>query len=128
MPQAQASGAGASDKPVISAGDVIKIWKQIAASLPKSQANLSALLNSVKMIDVQGEALVLGFASDVLVGKMNKPDQLEAAQKVIADALGVKLNIRCVVTNARGKVPPHVSQDGMVAAALNQGGEIVDMD
>jgi hypothetical protein len=80
------------------------------------------------MIDVQGDALVLGFASDVLVGKMNKPDQLEAAQKAIADALGVKLNIRCVVTNAKGKVPPNVQQDGMVAAALNQGGEIVDMD
>jgi len=33
-----------------------------------------------------------------------------------------------VVTNAKGKLPPNVSQDGMVAAALNQGGEIVDMD
>jgi len=112
----------------ISAGEVIKVWKQIAAALPKSQANLSALLNSVKMIDVQGETLVLGFASDVLVGKMNRPEQLEAAQKAIADALGVTLKIRCVVTTAKGKFPPNVSQDGMVAAALNQGGEIVDMD
>ncbi|MBI5842813.1 MAG: DNA polymerase III subunit gamma/tau [Chloroflexi bacterium] len=117
-----------ASKPVIGSGEVIKVWKQVAASLPKSQANLSALLNSVKMIDVQGDALMLGFASDVLVDKMNKPEQLEAAQKAIADALGVKLNIRCVVTNAKGKVPPHVPQDGMVAAALNQGGEIVDMD
>ncbi len=117
-----------ADKPVISAGEVIKAWKQIAASLPKSQANLSALLNSVKMIDVNGDTLVLGFASDVLVGKMNKPEQLEAAQKAITDALGVKLNIRCVVTNAKGKVPPHVSQDGMVATAIQHGGEIVDMD
>lgn len=118
----------ASDQPVISAGEVIKVWKQITTSLPKSQANLSALLNSVKMIDVQGGTLVLGFASDVLVGKMNKPDQLEAAQKAIVDALGVKLNIRCVVTNARGKVPPNVPQDGMVAAAIQHGGKLVDMD
>jgi len=123
-----APGETSAGKPVIGSGEVIKAWKQIAASLPKSQANLGALLNSVKMIDVQGDALVLGFASDVLVDKMNKPEQLEAAQKAIAEALGVKLNIRCVVTNAKGKVPPHVSQDGMVAAALNQGGEIVDMD
>jgi DNA polymerase III gamma/tau subunit len=117
-----------SEKPIISAGEVIKAWKQIAASLPKSQANLSALLNSVKMIDVRGDMLILGFASDVLVGKMNKPEQLEAAQKAITEALGVKLNIRCVVTNTKGKVPPHVSQDGMVAAAIQHGGEIVDMD
>jgi DNA polymerase-3 subunit gamma/tau len=115
-------------KKTITAGEVIKVWKQMTAALPKSQANLAALLNSVRMIDVQGDTLVLGFASDVLVGKMNKPEQLEAAQSAIADALGVKLNIRCVVTTAKGKFPPHVSQDGMVAAALNQGGEIVDMD
>src|SRR5688572_26111031 len=57
------------DTPVLSAGDILKAWKQLAASLPKSQANLSALLNSVKMIDVQGKTLMLGLASDVLVSK-----------------------------------------------------------
>lgn len=119
--------AAPAGNPLIGAGEVIKVWKQIAASLPKSQANLSALLNSVKMIDVNGATLILGFASDVLVGKMNKPEQLEAAQKAIADTLGVKLNIRCVVTNAKGKVPPHLSQDGMVATAIQHGGEIVDV-
>jgi len=117
-----------ANRPVIGAGEVIKVWKQIAGSLPKSQANLAALLNSVKMIDVQGDRLILGFASDVLVDKMNKPEQVDAAQKAIAEALGVKLNIHCVVTNARGKVPPHVSQDGMVATAIQHGGEIVDVD
>jgi hypothetical protein len=33
-----------------------------------------------------------------------------------------------VVTNAKGKLPAHVAQDGMVAAAIHHGGEIVDMD
>jgi hypothetical protein len=33
-----------------------------------------------------------------------------------------------VVTNAKGKLPPDISQDGMVAAALNHGGKIVNMD
>jgi hypothetical protein len=37
------------------------------------------------------------------------------------------MNIRCVVTTAKGKVPPNVSQDGMVAAAIQHGGQIVDM-
>jgi len=39
----------------------------------------------------------------------------------------VTLDIRCEVSNAKGKVPPHVSQDGMVATAIHQGGEIVDV-
>jgi DNA polymerase-3 subunit gamma/tau len=113
-------------KPVIGSGEVVKFWKQIVAALPKSQANLAALLNSVKMIDVQGDTLLLGFASDVLVDKMNKPDQIAATQKAIADALGVKVNIRCAVTNAKGKIPPNVSQDGMVATAIQHGGEVVE--
>jgi DNA polymerase-3 subunit gamma/tau len=115
------------EKTTVSAGDIIKAWKHLSASLPKAQANLSALLNSVKMIDVQGKTLTLGLASDVLVSKIDKPDQLEAIQKLIKDEFGVEMNIRCVVTTAKGKVPPNVPQDGMVAAAIQHGGQIVDM-
>jgi DNA polymerase III subunit gamma/tau len=131
QPVASVSSAVESQKPVeaptINSGDIIKSWKHLAASLPKSQANLSALLNSVKMIDVQGNTLVLGLASDVLVSKLDKPDQIEAIQKMIKDNFNVELSVRCVVTNAKGKVPANVAQDGMVAAAIQHGGEIVDM-
>jgi DNA polymerase-3 subunit gamma/tau len=115
------------EKSNISAGDIIKVWKHLAASLPKAQANLSALLNSVKMIDVQGKTLILGLASDVLVSKIDKPDQIEAIKKLLKDEFGVDMNVRCVVTTAKGKVPPNVPQDGMVAAAIQHGGEIVDI-
>jgi DNA polymerase III gamma/tau subunit len=111
----------------VSAGDIIKAWKHLAASLPKAQANLSALLNSVKMIDMQGRTLILGLASDVLVSKIDKPDQIEAIQKLIRDEFGVDVSVRCVVTTAKGKIPPNVPQDGMVAAAIQHGGQIVDM-
>jgi len=122
------SDATVSEKPVINAGDITKSWKHLAASLPKSQANLSALLNSVRMIDVQGKTLVLGLASDVLVSKIDKPDQIEAIQKLIKDNFNVELSVRCIVTNAKGKIPANVAQDGMVAAAIQHGGEIVDME
>lgn len=122
------SDAPVSEKPVINAGDITKSWKHLAASLPKSQANLSALLNSVRMIDVQGKTLVLGLASDVLVSKIDKPDQIEAIQKLIKDNFNVELSVRCIVTNAKGKIPANVAQDGMVAAAIQHGGEIVDME
>ncbi len=114
-------------KDVISTSDVIKAWKHMSSGLPKAQANLSALMNSVRMIDVQGNTLILGLASDVLVSKIDKPDQIEAIQKLIKDEFGVEINIRCLVTNAKGKIPPNVPQDGMVATAIQHGGEIVDM-
>jgi len=84
-------------------------------------------MNSVKMIDVQGKTLILGLASDVLVSKIDKPDQIEAIQKLVKDHFNVDVSVRCVVTNAKGKVPPNVSQDGMVATAIQHGGEIVDV-
>ena len=115
------------EKSTVSAGDIIKAWKHLASSLPKAQANLAALLNSVKMIDMQGKTLILGLASDVLISKIDKPDQIEAIQKLIRDEFGVDLSVRCVVTTAKGKIPPNVPQDGMVAAAIQHGGEIVDM-
>ena len=114
------------EKSAVSAGDVIKAWKHMSASLPKAQANLSALMNSVKMIDVQGGALILGLASDVLVSKIDQPEQIEAIQKLIKDEFSADVSVRCVVTNAKGKIPANVAQDGMVATAIQHGGEIVD--
>jgi DNA polymerase-3 subunit gamma/tau len=116
-----------SEKSAIGAGDIIKAWKHLSASLPKPQANLAALLNSVKMIDMQGKTLILGLASDVLVSKIDKPDQIEAIRKLVRDEFGVDVNVRCVVTTAKGKIPPNIPQDGMVAAAIQHGGQIVDM-
>jgi DNA polymerase-3 subunit gamma/tau len=112
--------------PIIVASEVIKAWKQVQNSLKKDFPTLAALLNSVTAIDVQGNTLVLGFASDVLMSKM-KPDEVERTRKAVNDVLGVTLDIRCEVSNAKGKVPPHVPQDGMVATAIHQGGEIVDV-
>ncbi|MFN3492482.1 MAG: hypothetical protein ACK40V_09715, partial [Anaerolineales bacterium] len=107
---------------------IVKAWKSLIATLPKSQANLAALLNSVRMIDVQGNTLLLGMASDVLVEKLNKPDQIEVIQRLIKDHFHADVSVRCIVTNAKGKIPTNVSGDGMVATAIQHGGEIVDMD
>ncbi len=127
QPQAESEAAPhPEEKSAVSAGDVIKAWKRMSASLPKAQANLSALMNSVRMIDMHGSTLILGLASDVLVSKIDKPDQIEAIQKLIKDEFSADVSVRCVVTNAKGKIPANVAQDGMVATAIQHGGEIVD--
>jgi DNA polymerase-3 subunit gamma/tau len=126
-PAAEPEALRRTEQDALSAGDVIKAWKQMSSTLPKAQANLSALMNSVRMIDVHGRTLILGLASDVLVSKIDKPDQLDVIQRLVRDQFGVEMTIRCVVTNAKGKIPPNVPQDGMVATAIQHGGEIVDM-
>ena len=125
-PRSESEKGATSNPPLIPASEVLKVWKQIQTTVKGESANLAALLNSVRSIDVQGNTLVLGFASDVLMSKM-KPDEVERTRKAVNDALGVTLEVRCEVSNAKGKVPPHVPQDGMVATAIHQGGEIVDV-
>ncbi|MBK7449733.1 MAG: DNA polymerase III subunit gamma/tau [Anaerolineales bacterium] len=116
------------ESPAINSNDIVKAWKPLINTLPKDKNTLGALMNSVRNIDVQGKTLILGMASDVLVEKLNKPDQIETIQRLIKDHFHVDLSVRCVVNNAKGKLPTHVSQDGMVAAAIQHGGEIVDLD
>lgn len=115
-----------STPPLVSNAQIIQAWKQIQARVKEHSANLAALLNSVRSIDVQGATLVLGLSSNILVEKMDKPDQIEATCQAVRDVMGVDLSIKCVVTNAKGQLPPDINPDGMVATALQNGGKIVD--
>ena len=112
---------------VINLTEIAKDWKDVRAVIKPAHPAVEALLNSCKPMDVRGDELILGFQSDTVRALMDKPENLEVTAKAIADVLGISLTIKCVVTNAKGKLPPNVSQDGMVAAALNHGGEIVDV-
>jgi DNA polymerase-3 subunit gamma/tau len=105
---------------------VNKIWKQVKESL-HSHPSLVALLNSSHLLEIKDGVLELGFASDVLLKKMEVPEQLELTRKAITELLGADLRVRCVISNAKQSAPSDVKADGMVAAALKKGGEIVDI-
>ena len=113
--------------PAIGVAEIIKAWRDIRSIIKPDYPALDGLLNSCKPLEVRGNELILGFASDVLVKKMDQPQQIEVTQKAITEVVGVDLSIRCVVTNAKGQIPSHVNPDGMVATAIRNGGEIVDV-
>jgi len=105
---------------------VSKSWKQIRAIIKPQNPALEGLLNSCKLLGIKDGTLVLGFSSEVVKSKMDKPEQIEITSRAITEVLGVAVPVRCVVTSAKA-APPHVKPDGMVAAALQNGGEIVDI-
>jgi DNA polymerase III subunit gamma/tau len=108
---------------------VNQVWRQMISAI-KQQKNsqLEALLNSTRSREVTDGVLVLGFASDVLKSKMDNPEMLESTRLALREFLGADLPIRTVVVNPAGKTAPNdVSPGGMVAAALENGGEIVDI-
>ena len=123
----QTESSAPTSEPLIRTSDLVAAWKNIRLRVKQSSPNLEALLNSCKSLEVRGDTLILGLASEVLVEKIKKPDQIEVAKKAIADETGATLEIRCVVTNAKGKIPDGVDQNGLVAAAIQAGGEVVDI-
>jgi DNA polymerase-3 subunit gamma/tau len=107
---------------------VAAAWKEMMPALKSEHPQLEALLRSARSHELVEGVLVLGFASDVLASKMEAPDMMEPARQALRAALGADLPIRCSVAGSGGKsAPANVRPDGMVAAALQNGGEIVDI-
>jgi DNA polymerase-3 subunit gamma/tau len=113
------------EKPQVTLAQVSKVWKQIREKL-RSQPALVALLNSARLMEIKNGVLVLGFSSEVLRSKMD-PGQMDQTRKAIMDVLGKDLPLQCVITNAKQSPAGEVNADGMVAAAIKAGGEIVDI-
>lgn len=116
-----------SPTPAVTLAQVLKAWKQVVSTLKQTDMSLAALLNSGKPLEVQGNVLVLAFSSEILRAKVDTPEQLQRARQAIRAVLGVELDLRCVVRNLAQQAEADVRPDGMVAAALKKGGQIVDM-
>jgi DNA polymerase-3 subunit gamma/tau len=125
------SSVGPVGKPASGIGieKINEVWKQMITNIKQQKNNqLEALLNSTRTREMIEGVLVLGFASDVLKSKMDHPDMLEPTRQALHQLLGMDLPIRTVVANPSGKsAPSDIKPDGMVAAALQNGGEIVDI-
>jgi DNA polymerase-3 subunit gamma/tau len=104
-------------------------WTQILSEVRRTSPNTYGLLNSSRSRYMNGNLLVLGFASDVLKNQMSKKENLALVQEATSQVLGREIAIRCVInTVKRNSIPADVDDDGMVAAALRDlGGEIVDV-
>ena len=104
-----------------------KAWKQIRAVIKPQDPNLDGLLNSCTLLELKNGILVIGFLSDILRSKVDMPEKIEITRKAILKICGGEYAIKCVVTSAKHPAPPDVKEDGMVAAAIKHGGEIVDI-
>jgi DNA polymerase III subunit gamma/tau len=116
-----------SAPPAVPLQKIAAAWKQISATVKSQNPNLAALINSCKLLEVNGSVVVLGFASDILLGKFDKPEHTQVTERVISEALGVTLTVKAMVAGGKNSLPANVKPDSMVAAALQNGGEIVDI-
>jgi len=130
-PSSQQIPAKAGDqKPVgslVTLDAVNKAWKNVSHLVKAKDTSLAALLNSGKLLEIREGVLILAFASEILQEKFNRPDNLDLTRKALHEALGVDLVVQGVVVGTKNTLPAHVKPDGMVAAANQLGGEIVDI-
>ncbi|MBX3046942.1 MAG: DNA polymerase III subunit gamma/tau [Anaerolineales bacterium] len=102
-------------------------WSKIKDLARQQNANLAALLNSVKARHLREDKLLLGFATDVLKDKMEKPDNLTMLHDVLEQAFQRRLEVQCYLSTASAsELPAGLDSSGVVAAAVRLGGEIVD--
>jgi DNA polymerase III subunit gamma/tau len=124
---ASSASSSAEKGSTVSLETVTKAWRQISTLVKQKDSNVAALLNSGKLLEIRDGVLIIAFASDILQGKFNRPESIDLTQKAIHEALGVALPIQAIVVGSKGSLPSHVKPDGMVAAANQLGGEIVDI-
>jgi DNA polymerase-3 subunit gamma/tau len=111
---------------------IARHWRQVLQVVRKRNPQTQALLNSCKPLGLKDGALLLGFSTDLLRSKMEKPENVAIAQEALAEVLGLEIPVRCVVSasasDRRDMSLGGLENDGMVAVALRDlGGEIVDI-
>jgi len=111
----------------IGSAEIRTAWKDIAHALAKSNPKLAALMNSARSLEVHGTRLMVGFSGEILARQLEKTEYVTMLSQALEESTGARLEIRSVLTNSRGGSPPNVVENGMVAAALDSGGEIVDV-
>lgn len=106
---------------------VIKVWKQVYEKVRVKDSNLSGLINSGKLVEVRDGVLVIAFASDILQEKFSRPANIEIVRKALQELINIDISIHTVVAGSKKDLPSSVKPGGMVAAASQLGGEIIDI-
>jgi DNA polymerase-3 subunit gamma/tau len=124
------SAATISSGNEISLAKIIQNWSTIRAAVKKRKGQTEGLLNSCQPLGIKDNALVLGFATDILQKKMENPENISVAEQALEEILGRKLSVICTLTNSKSANMPRdheIDSDGMVGTALRDlGGEVVD--
>ncbi|MEI6291817.1 MAG: hypothetical protein WCP19_15460, partial [Chloroflexota bacterium] len=110
----------------VSLEQVRSIWKQLGTLIKEQDPNLSALINSGKPTEILNGILIIGFASDILVEKFQKPEYIELTNNTLKKLLKIDISVQGSYTSAKKSLPEHINPDGMLAAASSLGGEIID--
>lgn len=121
--------AGGQDTPELK--KVLSQWLNIKTAVKKASPETAALLNSTKLVSMQNQKLVLGFASNLLKTKMENNSHIDLTRKKIKEVCEVDLPLVCTVVNINDRTITtnmNIDREGLLGTALAMGGKIVAED
>jgi DNA polymerase-3 subunit gamma/tau len=134
-PVAEEAKTEASQQPSASAAgitinEILAQWRQIRAIVKKYRPATEALLNSCKPMSMKKGTLTLGFASEVLRGRMDQIENTDLTRQAIAHLFNAEVNIRCVVMKEIQNAESNVTapEESMLKTVLDLGGKLVNPD
>ncbi len=124
----QSDASKAVESPV-NLEQIVKVWKQISGYLKQHDSKSPAigLVNTGKPREIQKGVLLVGFLGDVLPQKFNRPEVTQPIERALKEIIGISISVQGVQVDGKNALPAHVKPGGMVAAANQLGGEIVDI-
>jgi DNA polymerase-3 subunit gamma/tau len=109
-------------------------WPRVLEAAFRRDPRTQALLNSGRLMGLEGGALVLGFNSDLLREKMEGKATVALVRQCLEEVFGTPLGVRCVLSRAwkpegEAESPAESIEDGgMVATAVRDlGAQVVDV-
>jgi DNA polymerase-3 subunit gamma/tau len=131
-PEVDALETAATPGSAVTLKRIIQAWPQVLSMVRQQNPQTQGLLNSCKPMGFKSSDLILGFASDLIKSKMEKPEHLQLTQEILSELLAEKVGVRCVVSATALKHRLDelggLDNDSMVAVAVRDlGGEIVDI-
>ena len=115
-------------KDQVTTADLQSAWNKIKSMVGRHNPRTEGLLNTCKMTGIEGNTLIMGFASETLKNMMEKEGNITLTTDILEEVLGQPIVIKCIVTSHQGSVIPNdveIDKDGMVSAATRDlGGKI----
>ena len=112
----------------ITTADLQNAWDQIKSMVGRHNRRTEGLLTTCKMTAIEGNTLIMGFASETLKNMMEKEGNITLTADILEEIFGKPMTIKCIVTTQQGSVIPNdveIDKDGMVSTATRDlGGKI----
>jgi len=107
-------------------GKIQKVAKDLDRSLPP-------LLDHAAPHEVRKNRLIISARNEFFKGKLEAPDKRQLLEKVLAEVLGISLQVNVIVIGDSGKydqdIEDIIAGDDILAYGINElGGEITDVD